>query len=450
MAIQILIVEDDLILAETYKAFLSEIPCEISIVTTGEEAMNALSLDIPDIILLDLLLPDINGQKILKWLNDQNISTNCIVITSEASADKAVKALKAGANDYLVKPINEDRIKTTINNQVEKILLNKQIATYQKIIPTIRYEKFLGQSPQIQLVYNIIDSAAPSDANVFITGESGTGKELCAEAIHKRSNRRDHPFITLNCAAIPRDLIESELFGHVKGAFTGANNNRKGAATQAAGGTLFLDEICELDINLQSKLLRFIQTKEFQPIGSDDKQVADIRFVCATNRDPWKEVEEGRFREDLYYRLHVVPINMPPLRDRGDDVLLLAQNFLKYFSQELNKQCTGFDNEVINTFRHYDWPGNVRELHNLIHRLCVMSSGGEITLSMLPTFNNTENNHSEINTPKISSSNIRELWEEERDIIERAINICNGNIAEAAKKLGISDSTIYRKQKKWN
>jgi DNA-binding NtrC family response regulator len=311
----------------------------------------------------------------------------------------------------------------------------------------------------MQAVYRIIESAAPSKATVFITGESGTGKEVCAEAIHQCSPRREQPFIALNCAAIPHDLMESEIFGHVKGSFTGAQGDRKGAASLADGGTLFLDEICEMDLDLQSKLLRFIQTGTLQRVGSGKLETVDVRFICATNRDPLLEVKAGRFREDLYYRLHVIPLYLPPLRERGEDILLLARSLLQNYAKEENKRFRDFDAAAARVLLDYPWPGNVRELQNVVRNIVVLNDKELVSPDILPPPLNgvralavattaAQQPAATATTPAVGGP-IRPLWLVEKEVIEQAIASCDGNIPKAAALLEISPSTIYRKKQGW-
>jgi two-component system repressor protein LuxO len=313
----------------------------------------------------------------------------------------------------------------------------------------------------MQLVYRMIESCAPSSATVFITGESGTGKEICAQAIHSQSPRKEKPFIAINCAAIPDDLIESEIFGHIRGSFTGAVSDRQGAASLANGGTLFLDEICEMKMDLQSKLLRFVQTGSFQKVGSGDVEKVDIRFICATNRNPLSEVEAGRFREDLYYRLHVIPIELPPLRDRENDILEIAQKFLIEFAHEENKKFTEFSVECQTLFLKYNWPGNVRELQNIIRHAVVLNNAFEMTSQMLPKpICDSSTTSDGKTTPGLRTTNSNELadntnqpvtplWQIEKQTIEDAILFCEGNIPRAAALLEINPSTVYRKLELW-
>ena len=343
------------------------------------------------------------------------------------------------------------------------------------------FESFIGSSMAMQGVYRIIESAAPSTATVFITGESGTGKELCAEAVHQLSPRKEAPFIALNCAAIPKDLMESEIFGHVKGAFTGALSERQGASALADGGTLFLDELCEMDLDLQSKILRFIQSGTFQKVGSSKQEKVNVRFVCATNRDPLAEVREGRFREDLYYRLHVIPIALPPLRERGKDIVEIASQFLTVISKEETKNFKRFNKAAEQLMLSYSWPGNVRELENVVRNLVVLNSGEEVMPEMFPAPVNQVGAHltahleagkaddnqsftesvapqsgqladvTQTETTQSSDNefNIIPLAQVERTAIEQAINLCDGNIPKAAALLDVSPSTIYRKKQAW-
>jgi DNA-binding NtrC family response regulator len=319
----------------------------------------------------------------------------------------------------------------------------------------------------MQAIYATIENIAQSNATVFITGESGTGKELCAAAIHRRSPRAQKPFIAINCGAIPEDLIETELFGHVKGAFTGAVADREGAAGRADGGTLFLDEICEMDVSLQTKLLRFLQTGSLQRVGGQKTETVDVRVICATNRDPATEVREGRFREDLFYRLNVIPIHLPPLRERDQDALLIAEELLKKVSKEESKRFVDFSPEARAAILAYGWPGNVRELENIIRRVVVLYDKTTVEAAMLPEPISDRDREQgglvEIRTPgdearadvgAVSGAGdwvpeSMPLAELEREIIEVTITRCNGNVAEAAHRLGVSPSTLYRKRASW-
>jgi two-component system repressor protein LuxO len=316
----------------------------------------------------------------------------------------------------------------------------------------------------MQSVYRIIESAASSRASVFITGESGSGKEVCADAIHNEGDRRGKPFIALNCAAIPRELMESEIFGHVKGAFTGAAGERKGAASLADGGTLFLDEIGEMDLALQSKLLRFVQTGTFQQVGSNQVEKVDVRFICATNRDPLEMVSNGTFREDLYYRLHVIPIHLPALRECGNDVMLIARKYLLDYAAEEGKSFRDFAPDATAVLSAYQWPGNVRQLQNVVRNVVVLQNGREVRRDMLPPLLLPRGDAGAETlapafapkTPAVvaedkseSDRGSRPLWLIEKIAIEQAIACCDGNIPRAAALLEVSPSTIYRKKQAW-
>lgn len=465
----VLIVEDSLPLANLYQQYLANEPIALTCSENGQEALDYLQNNTPHLVLLDLKLPDMPGEAILHWIKKQALPSSVIVVTSHGSVDKAVDLIRQGAVDFLEKPVSAERLKTTIRNQLEHARLQGVIEDLQSSFERHTYQGFIGASLPMQNVYRIIDAAAPSKATVFITGESGTGKEVCAEAIHKQSARAVEPFVALNCAAIPHDLMESEIFGHVKGAFTGASSDRKGAAAQANGGTLFLDEICEMDVELQKKLLRFIQTGRYKSVGASTEDTVDIRFLCATNRDPLHEVVEGRFREDLYYRLHVVPLAMPPLRQRGEDILTIANHFLSTYAKEEGKQFTRFSPEAETVLRHYSWPGNVRQLQNVIRSAVVLNDGEVVTIRQLPPPLNESLGEQEIRTMAVPQApqlawreskeatagketpdpGIRPLSEIEREAIQRTIAYCNGNVLKAAVLLQISPSTLYRKKQAW-
>lgn len=456
----VLLVEDSAPLAAIYQEYLKEEMIELTHVETGAAAKSEISANPPQIVLLDLKLPDMDGQEVLKWIRQEGFPTAIIIITAHGSIDIAVEVMRIGADDFLEKPIDAYRLKTTIKNQLERNRLQNIVDDFQGTFEREQYHGFIGSSLPMQAVYRIIDAAAPSKATVFITGESGTGKEVCAEAIHRQGSRANNPFVALNCGAIPHDLMESEIFGHVKGAFTGAATERTGAAQQADGGTLFLDEICEMNPEQQTKLLRFIQTGSFQKVGGSKAEHVDVRFICATNRNPLAEVSAGRFREDLYYRLHVVPLCLPPLRERGDDIIAIAMHFLRTYANEEDKGFTTFAPEVEVILRRYTWPGNVRQLQNVIRNIVVLHNDQMVTLAHLPPPLNTSLNEEEISQlirpyqqkedrERNLNSPIIPLVNVEREAIEQAIEICGGNIPKAAALLEVSPSTIYRKKQAW-
>lgn len=456
---RVLLVEDSPTLSVVYQEYLASEPVEVVHVANGCDAMTRIGEAVPDVILLDLNLPDMDGMEILKHVHEQNLPCDVVIITAHGSVDIAVDAMRYGAFDFITKPFDAKRLLVTLRNAFKHRELNHIVDVYREHYEREAYFGFIGASLAMQGIYRIIESAAPSNATVFITGESGTGKEVCAEAVHKQSSRRDKPMVAINCAAIPHDLMESEIFGHTKGAFTGAVSDREGAASQADGGTLFLDEICEMDLELQSKLLRFVQTGTFKKVGGNTLEKVDVRFVCATNRDPLKEVEEGRFREDLYYRLHVIPIQLPPFRERGEDVLLIARRILKQYAEEEGKQFEGFAPETESMLMNYDWPGNIRQMQNVIRNLVVLHNAQLVTPDLLPPPLNVVSADSNVVKPAPSvasvdnsidrSRDIEPLWKVEKETIERAIELCAGNIPKAAAMLEISPSTIYRKKLVW-
>ncbi|MGO4998318.1 sigma-54-dependent transcriptional regulator [Oceanisphaera sp. W20_SRM_FM3] len=451
--LNVLLVEDTASLAALYQAYLQDEPLSLTVVNNGQAAIEHIQQHAPDILLLDLILPDMPGMDILQWLHREKLNITTIVITAHGSVDVAVEAMRFGAHDFINKPIEIERLKVTLHNTMKFRQLNQLLDSYRHDIEGEPFQGFIGASLPMQKVYRLIENAAPSSATVFITGESGTGKEVCAEALHQRSGRQDGPFIALNCAAIPKDLMESELFGHIKGAFTGALQDRDGAVIRANGGTLFMDEICEMDLELQSKLLRFLQSGQIQPVGSSQQIQVDVRIICATNRDPLVEVEQGRFREDLYYRLHVIPIDLPPLRERGGDVLSIATALVRQAAREEGKSFVGLSEATKDRLQGYHWPGNVRQLQNVIRNAVVLHQGEWIELDMLPA---------PLDRPTAQAISGEWLAQDtlpapivplavlERKAIERAISHCQGNVSRAAALLEVSPSTIYRKLQSWD
>jgi two-component system repressor protein LuxO len=452
---RVLLVEDTPPLARLYQEYLRFEEIELEAVECGQDALDAINRDEPDAILLDLRLPDMDGLEILRWIRERNLPSEVVIITAHGSVSTAVEAMRNGAYDFLVKPFSSDRLTVTLKNALERRAL-KQIVVDMTPKRHGAFAGFVGSSLVMQDVYRLIERAAPSAASVFITGESGTGKELCAEAIHSLSPRVQARLVAINCAAIPHDLLESEIFGHVKGAFTGAVSNRTGAATLADGGTLFLDEICDMAPDLQAKLLRFVQSGVFQPVGSSEPQKVNVRFVCATNRDPLAEIAAGRFRADLYYRLHVIPIHMPPLRERDDDVAEIAQQFLISAADDEDKAFNGFDADTREIFRSYDWPGNVRELQNVVRNIVVLNDAELATADMLPTGLESVRlpvAANDVRSVTMSQSvplvRLQPLHELEREAIEAALVACDDNVPRAAAMLEVSPSTIYRKMQAW-
>ncbi len=487
---RILLVEDTPALARTYKGFLRGEDFVVDHVETGTAAREALKKGEHDLVLLDLRLPDIPGEEVMAGMRRDGIDLPVIVITAQGSVGVAVEAMRSGAVDFLMKPFTEERLLHSIRAHLDQSRFLKAAArrpaetaagagtgsggpapAARDETATHDFTGFIGDSVPMQAVYRLIRSAASSNATVFITGESGTGKEVCASAIHDSSARAKRKLVPINCAAIPGDLMESEIFGHVKGAFTGATADKVGAAQLADGGTLFLDEICEMSPHLQTKLLRFIQTGTFNPVGKADTVTVDTRFICATNRDPLEEVAAGRFREDLYYRLHVIPIAMPALRDRGADVVRIAEGFLRDYAAEEGKSLEKFSDAARQALLDYGWPGNVRQLQNIVRHAVVFGEGEEVTAAMLraPVGQASgaqpprkapapapagARGPASTSAPDPGDLNalaaaIRPLDDVEREAIEQAVSLCGGDVRKAAVFLGVSPATIYRKQKSW-
>ncbi|NOY44208.1 MAG: sigma-54-dependent Fis family transcriptional regulator [Deltaproteobacteria bacterium] len=379
---RVLVVDDDASLRRILEYNLAQEGYAVATAASGEEALERLEKASFDLVVTDIKMPGMDGMDLLRRIKAESPETQVIVITAFGTIEMAVEAMKAGAAEYITKPFNRDELKLAVrkalrirNLEAENVRLKQEVRRSEGV------DRIVGDSPAMQAVYRLIEKVADSDASVLITGESGTGKELVARAIHRQSRRADRPFVAVNCAAIPRELLESELFGHRKGAFTGAIRDKKGRFEEAAGGTIFLDEIGEMPLDLQPKILRALQEREITPVGSNEVIRVDARVVAATNRDLEAEIEEGRFREDLYYRLAVVPIHMPSLRERPEDVPLLVAHFLKKLAPGKTIRVTP---EALDALQRYPWKGNVRELENTIERLLVLRDSDTIELEDLP------------------------------------------------------------------
>ncbi len=455
---KVLLIEDTISIAMVFKTWLGKRAIQADIAQTGGEGLEKLRTGEYRAVLLDLQLPDMNGLDVLRKLTEEGIDVTAVVVTASGSIGTAVQAMRLGAYDFIVKPASEERLVTTVRNALERMVMRRTIKEVSTGLASQSNHGFIGTSLPMIAVYKTIEAVSRSNAAVFVLGESGTGKEVCASAIHMASPRRAGRFVALNCAAIPKDLIESEIFGHVKGAFTGATGDREGAAHAADGGTLFLDEICEMDISLQSKLLRFLQTGTVQKVGSDKTTKVDVRIVCATNRDPMEEVRQGRFREDLYYRLYVIPIEMPALRERDGDALLIAKHLLGQMSAEENKEFEGFTPDAEGMILAYAWPGNVRELQNVIRKAVILNDGPFIDGTMLAIGGNLHavarkgamaGGNGKADSNLISVDLNLPFHVIERQIIEEAIRRSGDSVPKASQTLELSPSTIYRKREGW-
>lgn len=413
----------------------------------GEEAFNLFLDEEPDMVILDYRMPKLDGMEVLKRIKTINSKLPVIMITAHGSTDAAVEAMKLGAVDYVSKPFDIDDLKLTIFKALNIDKLNKEIDYLKETAGQKFNGKIIGNSRKMQDVFEMVNKVADTNASVLVIGESGTGKEGIAASIHNKSGRKDKPFITVNCGAIPETLIESELFGYEKGAFTGAASRKIGRFDRAQGGTLFLDEIGELSLPLQVKILRVLQEKEFERVGGSEVIKADVRIVAATNRDLDKMVEKGEFREDLLYRLKVIPIQLPPLRDRKEDIPLLVDFFLDKYCKEINKGKFHMERETLELLKSHDFPGNIRELENLIERLIILSSGDSIDPSLLPKeiLKGAYANKKDLFRLPEEGINLEEV---EESFVKQALEISKGNQTHAAKLLGLSrHALIYRMDK---
>jgi two-component system repressor protein LuxO len=421
--------------------------------TSGQQAMRNLKTGRFDVILAETTsLEGLGGDEEAAFGMLAGVSDGALIIalSDGGSVSMAVAAMRAGAHDYLALPISGPVLAARLGELGQRHGKARAIVCEAAEDRHADFEGFVGTTPQMRAIYDQILRIAPSAAPVFITGESGTGKEVSAEALHKRGPRAKKPFIAINAGAIPRELMEAEVFGAVKGAYTGAQEDRKGAIEMADGGTLFLDEIGEMDLSLQAKLLRFLQTGTIARVGESVARPVDVRVICATNRNPMQLVSEKKFREDLFYRLHVLPIHLPPLRQRPGDIMPLAQNFLGRFAQEEGKDFSGFAPDVADLFVAREWPGNVRQLQNLVRRIVVMFDGGAVSAQMaLAADIESRDAYCAAQAAMGGQPTVLPMWQQEQKIIEDALDAFGGNIARAAAALEISPSTIYRKRLGW-
>ena len=436
---KILVVDDEAIIRESLRDWLSDVGYQVLTAEDGFQALKIIEKEKPGIAIVDLVMPGMDGIELLKRAKEISPSIEVIIITAYGSIPTAITAMKEGAYDYIEKPFCPEKVELLIDRLVEhQGLIEENISLHQKLEGRYRFENIIAKSPKMQQVIEVIKVVAKSNATMLITGESGTGKELVARAIHSQGYRKDKPFIAVSCAALPESLLESELFGHEKGAFTGAYAQRRGKFEIANRGTLFLDEIGEMSANIQVHLLRVLEEKEFTRVGGNELIKVDVRVISATNKDMKKAVASGQFREDLYYRLNVVTIELPPLRERKEDVPLLAQHFLKKSAVENQKEITGFSPEATDFLLKYDWPGNVRELENAIERAVILAKNSYIDAVDMPQ----ENLLLAHSAPAGKS-----LEEVERGHILNILKESGGNYSKAARILGISRITLYNKAK---
>ena len=446
---EILVVDDDASHRQMLSAVLSSEGYGISHAADGQQAVNAVREKFYDLILMDIRMNRMDGIEALELIREISPGIPIIIMTAYATVNTAVKALKSGAYDYLTKPLDIDDLKVHLKNALTYFQLEREnIYLKERLETQFDFSNIIGRSKAMKEMYETLSLVAPSNATVLIAGESGTGKELVANAIHQNSPRKDKPFIKVNCAALPETLLESELFGHEKGAFTGALVKKKGRFHHAHTGTIFLDEIAEMSVSTQVKLLRVLQEQEFDPLGSSTPVKIDIRVIAATNRVLEAEIEKGRFREDLYYRLNVVTIAIPPLRERSDDILLLADHFLKRYADKNKKMIKGFSPRTIDLLMRHSWPGNVRELENAVERAVILSRSEMITPDFLPDA--VKSMEADAATEQADFSAGQSLKDMERQMILRTLEETGGNRTHAAEILGISRRTLQLKLKKYD
>jgi DNA-binding NtrC family response regulator len=451
---RVLVADDELNMRRVLEAMLRREGYDVVTAANGTEALGGMSANIHTVI-TDLKMPGLDGMGLLKRLSIDYPDVPVVMITAHGSVENAVEAVKLGAFDYLEKPFEQEQIRQVVAKAISTYALSRKDARPEEPSERGRF-RLVGQSPAIRQIYAVVEKVANTPSTVLISGESGTGKELIARALHENSNRHAGPFIKINCAAIPKTLMESELFGYDKGAFTGAVGAKPGRFELAHGGTLFLDEIGEIPIEMQVKLLRVLQESEFERVGGIKTIKVDVRLVTATNRDLLEEIGAGNFREDLFYRLNVVPIQIPPLRERREDIPLLADHFISKFNERLKKQIVAISPEAVEQLVAYNWPGNIRELENLMERTVLFCEGPEIRVSDLPpeivgvavpaSAATTEEG------PRPAAGSLKEAVRAEterveRELIQRALDATGGNVTQAARKLKISRKSLQTKMK---
>lgn len=445
---RILVVDDDESLRWVTQAQLQQNGYVVGAAASGKEALDCIRDALPDMVITDLMMPGMTGVELLKKIRADYSEIIVILVTAFGTVETAVEAMKAGAYDYVTKPVNMDELLLIVSRGLEHLDLREEVRTLRSNLDKkYGFENILGQSKSLLYVLDMAARAAQATSTVLINGETGTGKELLAKAIHFNSRRKGKPFVTINCGAIPKDLLESELFGHVKGSFTGALANKRGKVELADGGTLFLDEIGEMPLELQVKLLRLIQQGEIEKVGVAAVTNVDVRIIAATHRNLQALAEDGAFREDLYYRLAVIPLELPPLRERADDIPELVQHFFLKAKKKQGRPDLALATRLLPHFSTYTWPGNVRELENIIERIVVLTRGDEITLNDLPDFLRRERPPVEALHLDLPAHGIS-LDAVEKELIVRALEKFNGNQTHAAQYLDISRKTlIYRMEK---
>lgn len=455
MSKRVLVIDDEPSVRRLIEHHLKEENYKILSAENGEKGLRLIEENSPHLVLLDVRLPGIGGIEILKKIKEAHPKLPVIMITAYGTVKMAVETMRKGAYDFLVKPIKPDELKITVRNAITTQTLQKEVEFLKSQLEE-RYEfsNIIGKSPAMQQVFKLIEKVTDSDIPVLIEGQSGIGKELVAKAIHFNGPRKEAPFMDINCAAIPETLLESELFGHEKGAFTNAVKRKEGKFELADRGTMFLDEIGEMNFSLQAKILRVLQEKTFERIGGKEKIRVNCRIISATNKDLKDEIKKKKFREDLYYRIAVFPIRLSPLKERREDILLLVPHFLKKYANK--RKPKKISPEAMKALTSYDWPGNVRELENVIYRTTVLTEGDTIELSHLPlelqnlAQTKISSGKNAISLEDPSSHEIIPFEEIEKEVLRHALKVSDGNISKATRGLGIGRATFYRKLKKYN
>ena len=442
---RVLVVDDDLEMGRLIADVLQEDGFFVTIMGDSLEASKILKKEDFDVIVTDLKMKGLKGLDLLEEVKRVAPLTPVIIITAFGTIESAIQAMKIGAYDYITKPFQMDELVLTVKKALENRLLKREVARLKKEVESrYQFHHLIGKSPSMQRIYDFVERISGSSSNVLITGESGTGKELVAKAIHYNGTRKEGPFIAVNCAAIPETLLESELFGYKKGAFTDAKTDKKGLIFEANEGTLFLDEVTEMPPTLQAKLLRVIEQREVRPLGDTNSYPVDARVISTSNRDIKSLIQGGQFREDLFYRLKVIDIELPPLRERREDIPLLVQHFLNKFGQDSKKNISGISEDALRILLNYSWPGNVRELENVIQRAITLSQNEEILPEDLPTPLMEEAGENVIEKGLREKYTIEQL---EKEYIKRVLIEVGGNKSKAAEILGLDRKTLYRKIK---
>jgi two-component system response regulator HydG len=455
---KILIIEDNDTMREAMAAIIGKMGQEFDSAKNGLDGLQFFEKNAYDLVVTDYKMEGMDGLEVLKQVKEKYPSTEVLIITAYGTIELAVEAMKLGAVDFITKPFSHEEFKLKIERILQRIREKKEFARLSdeniylrdELEEQFNYGEIIGKSKPMQEVYRTLEKVAPTDSSVLIYGESGTGKELIARAIHKLSPRKDKPFIRVNCGALVETLLESELFGHEKGAFTGAMKRKKGRFELAHQGSIFLDEIGDISANMQLKLLRVLQEKEFERVGSEETIQVDVRIMAATNKNLSELVQHGKFREDLYYRLHIIPIYLPPLRERNEDIPLLVNHFLKKLTNELNKPAKQISDSAMEKLLSYHWPGNIRELENVLERAVVLCDREFIDIKDLPLLNSTTSEKLPSDILDRFRLNLNDtLSTIEKQLIERAMNETAGNKSQAAKLLGIQTSLLYYKLEKF-